>query len=270
MTSYAQRLFYVNKPTLDDKDAFNSNCAGIIQEAAVLGCYHGDRGGIHVYDVTDDRLQGIEEVTAAHEMLHQAYDRLNGGKRERIDDLLQQFYDEGLSDQSIRDKLGIYQQEGVHDLANEMHSIFGTEVAELPVELEEYYRQYFSDRQQVVAFRMASRAAFDDYRNQITTYDDRLRDLQAAIDKNEAELSRRLARINQTRAELDGALDSGNVEQYNAGVPAFNALVSSYNGLLQETQGLVEEYNQLVIQRNAIAVQVTELNQALDSRFTPQ
>jgi Skp family chaperone for outer membrane proteins len=269
MTGYAERLFYVNKPTLDDKETFNVNCAGILTEAAVLGCYKGDRRGIHIYDVTDERLHGIEEVTAAHEMLHQAYDRLSADERARIDGLLNDFYQNGLQNADVRNKISLYEEEHA-PLANEMHSIFGSEVAELPGELEEYYARYFNDRAKVVSFHQQSRAAFNEYRNEIASYDQRLAALQTEISNNEAILEQRLRDINQRRAKLDAHLAADQIDAYNQGVPAFNSLVESYNNLLSRTQTLANDYNGLVAERNALAVQVTNLNAALDSRLTPQ
>lgn len=272
MTSYGERLFLVNRPSIDDKEAFNQNCAGIIEEVAVLGCYHGDRQGIYLYRIEDERLDGIEEVTAAHEMLHQAYDRLGADERELLNNLLQAFYSNELQDQDVREKLGLYNQDNQEELLNEMHSIFGTEIGagELPDELEKHYSRYFTDRSKVVAFRNQSHAAFDEFRKRIAAYDNQLKDLQQQIENNESTLSQSLTDLEQERIRLDNLRASEQIEEYNAGVPNFNGMVDRYNALLQETQNLVEQYNRLVEDRNAVAVQVSDLNAALDSRLTPQ
>lgn len=270
MSDYAERLFFVNHPTLDDKQTFNQNCAGIIQEVAVLGCYHGDRLGIHLYDITDERLHGVEEVTAAHEMLHQAYDRLSSGERQRINQLLQDLYDNGEFDESVREKIDLYKNDADHDLVNEMHSIFGTEVETLPAELEQYYSQYFGDRSKVIGFHKQSRAAFEEFRKKIENYDQQLASLQQQIDSNESELSIKLADLEAERGRLDQLLANDQVADYNAGVPGFNDEVNQYNDLLHSTQNLVDKYNQLVEERNEVAIQASDLNAALDSRLTPQ
>lgn len=270
MTEYAERLFYVNKPQLEDKITFNEACRDLGEEAAVLGCYKGDRGGIYIYDVTDPRLNGIEEVTAAHEMLHQAYDRLDGKTKQRIDGLLQDYYTDGLTDDSVKSKLSIYEKDASSDMANEMHSIFGTEVSNLPTELEEYYKQYFVDRTKVLGYRQMSQAEFDKYRNQIAEYDRRLDELKPMIDQMEVALKAEVAQLKAARAELDADLAAGRVQEYNAGVAPYNALVAAYNKDLAALNKKIEEYNQLVTERNAASVQVSELNRALDSSLTPQ
>lgn len=270
MTDYAERLFFVNKPQLDDKIAFNESCRDLGEEAAVLGCYKGDRRGIHIYDVTDPRLNGIEEVTAAHEMLHQAYDRLDVKTKKRIDKLLQDYYASELTDESVKSKLAVYEKDASSDMANEMHSIFGTEIKDLPTELEEYYKQYFTDRSKVLGYRQMSQAEFDKYRSQIAEYDRKLDELKPIIDHMEQDLKAEVAQLKGAKAELEADLAAGRVQEYNAGVAPYNALVAAYNKDLAALNKKIEEYNRLVTERNAVSVQVGELNRALDSSLTPQ
>jgi hypothetical protein len=270
MSSYGQRLFYVNKPSLDDKVALNQHCEGLAEEAAVLGCFRGDRQGIYIYDITDPRLSGVEQVTAAHEMLHQAYERLDNTQKKRIDSLLEDYYRTKLTDQSVKDKMEIYKKTEPNDLANEMHSIFGTEIKDLPSELEEHYSQYFADRQKVVTYRTQSQAEFDKYRNQIATYDQRLAELKPQIEANEQDLTAQVAAIKAKKAQMESDLAAGNVAAYNAAVAPYNAMVKAYNSDLSATNRLIEEHNKLVKERNEIAVQVKSLNEALNSSLTPQ
>lgn len=267
MTAYAERLFLVNKPELNNKETFNRNCHGLSEEVAVLGCYRGNRNGIYVYNITDPRLAGVEEVTAAHEMLHQAFDRLTRGERERVTKLLQDFVQDGLQDQSVKDKIAIYQQAEADHMATELHSIIGTEVADLPAELEQYYAQYFMDRSKVVAYRQQSQAAFDAYRQQINEYDTRLTQIKPQIEANEADLTVRQQQLRDKKAAMDADLATGKAATYNAAVPEYNRLVRDYNAKLASAKALIEEYNRIVAERNIIAVQVKGLNEALDSRL---
>ncbi len=82
MSDYGRRIFYVTKPELNDQEQFNENCA-TPEKSLVLGCYTGGR--IYVYSVDDERLDGVEEVTAAHEMLHAAYARLSSGEKRDLE-----------------------------------------------------------------------------------------------------------------------------------------------------------------------------------------
>src|SRR6266508_2076863 len=130
MTPYAKRLFYANRPQVEGKQAFNKHCTDPSEQVAVLGCFTGNRFGIYIYDVTDLRLSGVEEVTAAHEMLHQAYQRVGGSGKKRLNNLLQAYYDQKAS-QALKDKIANYKLTEPTEILNEMHSIFGTEAADL-------------------------------------------------------------------------------------------------------------------------------------------
>lgn len=268
MTPYAKRLFYANRPALEGKAEFNAHCTDPSEQVAVLGCYTGNRNGIYLYDVTDERLNGIEQVTAAHEMLHQAYDRLDQGERTRINGLLQSYHDLTATP-ALKNKIASYNTTEPDHLQNEMHSIFATEALNLPPELEEYYQRYFTSRAQLVAFHQRYQSDFDTRRAQLADYDNRLAVLKTRIDAAKQDLDQREQTLRARRVQLDGYLDANQIETYNAAVPGFNALVVAYRDKLNETNRLVEEFNHLLGERNALAVQERQLEQAIDSQIDP-
>ena len=267
MTDYARRLFYVNHPSLESKDDFNMHCGDKAEQTAVLGCYHGNRQGIYIYAVTDDRLAGVRQVTAAHEMLHQAYDRLSAKDRDHIDALLEDYYAHGLTDQSIKDKLDTYKQQPGVVLVNEMHSIFGTEVRNLPPELEQYYKRYFTDRGKIVDYRDAYQAEFTRREAAVKQYDAQLATLQQQITADKALLQSKMDYLNNKETEINQDAANHDQSAYQTAVQAYNATVNDYNALLTTTKGLITTYNNIVNQRNAIALQEQQLQQALDSRL---
>lgn len=269
MTPEARHLFYVNRPELESREDFNRECGDHLEQSIVLGCYHGDRQGIHLYNVTDPRLAGIKQVTAAHEMLHQAYDRLNPEERSRVDKLLNDFAQEASKDERLASKLNIYRKSEPDALNTEMHSIFGTELRNLPLELEEYYKQYFTDRSKVVSFSEAYENEFTKRGQLVADYDTQLRALDSQIDANKGSLDARLKSLNQKRAEVERSASEGNAAAYQANVIAYNRMVAEYNHLVDGTRSLIDQYNQIVAKRNEIAVQEQELRKALDSRLTP-
>src|ERR1700741_2054773 len=78
MTPSATHLFYVNRPAIQDKNEFNQSCPNNGGERTIiLGCYHGHQTGIFLYTVSDPQLNGVMQVTAAHEALHALYERLS-------------------------------------------------------------------------------------------------------------------------------------------------------------------------------------------------
>jgi uncharacterized coiled-coil DUF342 family protein len=270
MTSYARHTFYVNHPQIEsDASKFSGYCQET-EKTIVLGCYHPLQNGIFVYDVKDPRLSGVEQVTAAHEMLHSAYDRLSQKDRQYVDGLLQNYYDNQLQDQRIKDTVDSYRISEPNDLVNEMHSIFGTEIANLPQPLEQYYKRYFSNRAEVAAFANNYQAEFTSRENQIKTDDAQLGNLKNQISDQEADLKTQIDQINSDRDELDRLRSAGQIQQYNAKVASFNREVDSYNNGVARLKSTISAYNSLVATRNAIAVELANLTKSIDTRQTPQ
>jgi uncharacterized protein YukE len=262
-----RRIFYVNHPQLDEKVTFNGDCR-TTEQSIVLGCYVGNKG-IFLLNVTDPRLSGVIEVTAAHETLHAEYDRLSSKERARVDAMTASFF-ATLTDERIKQTVESYRSKDPSVVPNELHSILGTEVEDLPPQLETYYAQYFKDRKAIVRYSQQYEQAFVDLRSQVDSYDKQLERLKAAIDANQAAIDSQSAELENDRRNLDSLRGSGDTAAYNAAVPGFNQKVNAYNSLIQKTKAQIEQYNALIEKRNAVAVQEQELTQALDSNFTTQ
>src|SRR5487761_1471364 len=105
MNAYTRKVFYVNHPAILDKASFNQQCPDNAGESSVvLGCYHSGQKGIFLLNVTDPRLNGVEQVTAAHEVLHAVYARLSSRERTYVDGLLMNYYQHDLHNQRILDE----------------------------------------------------------------------------------------------------------------------------------------------------------------------
>jgi hypothetical protein len=270
MTEQAQHVFYINHPEVVSGAAtFRQKCAST-EQTIVLGCYHGNQRGIYVYDVKNDKLAGVEQVTAAHEMLHAAYDRLSDTEKKRVNALLTAYYKNQVTDQRLIDTINSYKKTEPDQVVNEMHSILGTEVASLPPALESYYKQYFSNRQAVVVYASAYQAEFTNRTNQINADDAKLKDLKASIDKDETSLALQQADLEASRVRLDNLKQTGQIGDYNASVPNYNAKVGYYNANVIRVRANIETYNSLVATRNALAGELRALDEALDTRLQTQ
>lgn len=268
MTDAARHLFYINRPALEDKTTFRQNCPDY-EATIVIGCYRQGQGGIHVLRVTDPRLEGVEQVTAAHEMLHASYDRLSDADRDQVGAWLTAYARDGLRDDRIKSTLKSYEKTEPGEQLNEMYAIFGTEVADLPDELERHYARYFHDRQAVVRLAADYQEAFSSRQKQVEQYDAQLNLLNQQIKTNTDDLASRRAELDRREAQLNRSREQGDIEQYNAGVAGFNQQVNAYNALLTRTKALIEQHNRIVIERNEIAEQTSELRQAIDSDSLP-
>jgi predicted nucleic acid-binding Zn-ribbon protein len=220
--------------------------------------------GIYVYNVTDERLGGVLQVTASHEMLHAAYERLNESDKIRVDGLITEAF-KTVADERIKSTIEDYRKNGA-DTTNELHSILGTEVRTLPPELETYYKRYFTDRQVVVGYSERYEQAFTERKNKVAESDTQLGQLKKQIDTAEATLDAKSKAIETERSRLSGLLSAKSYSAYNAGVPGYNAQVSDYNQQVRSVRGMIDQYNKLVAERNAIVLEEGELVKAIDSR----
>jgi Skp family chaperone for outer membrane proteins len=261
MTNKARRILYVNHPEIQTSAPFAKSCSQVQHEekTIVLGCYTGNQSGIYVLSVNDPRLDGVEQVTTAHEMLHAAYDRLSSSERAKVDAMLMDYYNHDLHDERLQSTIDAYKKSEPNDVVNEMHSIFGTEIAALPTPLEQYYAQYFTNRHQVTAFAADYQSEFTGRQKQVATYDAQLKTMKAQIDADNADLDRRDAQINTSKQQLDSLRTNGSASAYNAAVPAYNAQVNAYNDELAAVKRLIAQYNAIVAARNALVLEEQEL-----------
>lgn len=263
LTDNGRHLFYVYHAELQDSAAFNASC-DFSEQSIVLGCYVSGQG-IYIFDVTDERLKGIHEVTAAHEVLHAAYERLGAKEQTRIDTLTQQTLD-GITDQRIKDTVESYRKRDASIVPNELHSILGTEVSELPAELEQHYAKYFKDRQVVVNFSKQYEQAF-------TERESRRLELKARLDELDITIKNLLEKLNQQSANLSAEYEALERSRDGAEASTFNARVRQYNFEARQYQAQVAEFNKLIEEHsllreehNKLAGEEQELIEAIDSR----
>lgn len=262
MTPHARRLFYINRPVIADRAQFNEKCS--LEASIVLGCYI-PRDGIYLYNINEPRLQGVMEVTAAHEMLHAGYERLDNKERERVDAMTKQAYAQ-LTNERVRRNVESYQRQDPGVVPNELHSILATEVTNLPPQLEDYYRMYFTNRQSVVALSAQYESEFEGRKAKVDSYDKQLGELKIDIEANKNELALQYKNLESEKTRLEALLASGDVQAYNSAVPTFNEQISRYNEIVKTTDRMINRYNEIVQERNSVALEVQNLAEAIDSR----
>jgi hypothetical protein len=260
MSEEGELIYRASTPAIEADDDFTQHCA--IEGGAVLGCYY--EGNLYVYAVTDTRLAGTVEVTAAHEMLHAAYERLSPDERERIDALVEERVATIPDDDPVFEDMALY---APSQHADEWHSRLATEFADLPAELEEHYARYFDDRGKVVELNAQATALFDQLRAQIEA-------LVTEIDALDPVLDARIAAFEAAIADYNADVDSFNARAVNGSFTSqqqfdneYNALVSRGNALDAEGAALdaeITRYNGLVDQLTALDADYADLYSALD------
>jgi hypothetical protein len=236
-------LFYTSHPELNTATEFNTAC-GIRPEQFLLGCYTGET--IHLYDVTEERLDGLREVTAAHEMLHAAFDRLDEKSQERLGVLLEEAYEAHGDDPELAARMDAYAVSQPGTRITELHSIIGTEFAELDPELESYYERYFTDRSIVVGLHAAYVKVFSDLEQQTT---DLSNQILALADEIEADTNTFNADQIVLNTDIDAFIAKNQAYGYSDDPAGFDA----------DKAALIARDAELETRRTAINAKITSL-----------
>lgn len=261
MSRYANRLFLAAKPALLPEQEFDQKCV-FGELGLVLGCYNG--ADIYVLDVTEEELEPVEVVTAAHEMLHVVYSRLNTDEINQLKRHLDRQL-ELIDNKRVLSEIDGYRKDSNSDIYNEMHSIFGTEIGELIPELESHYAKFFDDRSLVLEKSQAYEQVFVELEEEISAYDRQLAGLGRQIDSLELEATISASQIDSQKNRLSQYEQSGDLDLYNQLVPSYNALVIKHNSTVEKLKSLISEYNSLVELRNQNTAARNNLIKSLDS-----
>lgn len=265
LTETGRRVFFASRPQIDAASDFQQHCP--LEGDVVLGCYGGKR--IYVYEVTDERLAGTIEATAAHELLHAVYDRLTPEKAARIDRLVAAYVAALPADDANRAVVEGYAEA---QRADEWHSRLGIGYAELPASLEAHYAEVFLDRARIVAFTTGSTAELDDYSERI----DRLSaELEAASDDLAARSAVYDEAITQLTADIEDfnrRADSGRFasrEAFDAERDALLDRQAALEGDRVQLNADVDAYNAKLAELTSLDAERAELFAQLDSRSAP-
>ena len=261
--------FYLSEPVLEGTQIFNQYCGRREEKSAILGCYDGTR--IYVYDVDDERLQGIEEVTAAHEMLHAAWDRLSMRERTRLEPLLESAYQE-LRTEELTERMEYYDRNEPGEHYNELHSILATEFTDLPAELEQYFKQYFSDRRAVVAIHDSYQRQFTERQARIDQLYQRLTVMVEQINSATQQYNAASAQLNNDIQEFNRQAEAGKYSSESAFYQDRNQLVSRAETLDAERsriEAVIADFEAIKREYEQLADETQDLQRSIDSSLAP-
>lgn len=262
--------FYASRPSLETATDFNAKCDKREESTAILGCYVNQR--IYIYDVTDERLDGIRPVTAAHEMLHAVYERMTMAEREQLSKLLGVEYKKLKNDSEFAKRMEFYARTEPGQRDNELHSIIGTEVAHIAPELEEHYKKYFSDRGKVIALHNSYSTIFENLQKRAEELSGLLHDLGNRIEENTAMYNTRVERLNTDIGAFNARAEGGGFdsqEQFNNERAALLARADELDALRASINTDIAQYETLRQELAGIATQSQELNRSINSSLAP-
>jgi len=267
MTDEGRFLFYASRPEIAGAGEFDTHCSSQLEDIGILGCYQHAGKRIYLFDVTDDRLDGIEEVVAAHEMLHAAWDRMSADERDALGPLLEVAAATKSDDPEFASTLEYYAQAEPGERLNELHSIIGTEFGELSPELEAHYAEYFTDRSALVALHDTSHAVFQQQQDAIDAIVAQLDELQTSVDADYTTYNTGYDQLNADIADFNARASGGDFTSQSQFNSERNALVqrqSDLDTLYATIQERADQYDVLVAQLDDLNAQVDELNQSIN------
>lgn len=262
-------LFYASRPSLLARDAFNEACrSSATEQTAVLGCYSANR--IYLFNIDNAQLDGIKEVTAAHEMLHAAYQRLSSAERQHVDSLLsvQSF---GKDEGRINQLLSEYAKSEPGERLNELHSILGTEVATLSPELEAYYSQYFSSREKLVSLSQQYQTVFAQLKSRQESLVADLNRLADTIDQSGSAYKRNLQVLSSDVEGFNARAQSGSMSrsEYDSERASLESRQSGLRSDYDSIQALIAQYEKERTELASINTEANVLNRSINSSLKP-
>lgn len=265
LTDKGKFTFFATRPDVLEQDAFNKSCPRQEAGSPILGCYTTD-DRIYMYNVTSEQLDGMKEVTAAHEVLHAVWQRTSTEERERLGALLKEAYLK-IDDQALKTRMEYYERTEPGEFVNELHSILGTETKKLGPELESYYSSFFN-RDKVLALH-------DNYSTVYLELTARAEVLFSDMEKSSSSIDAATATYNASLAAYSSDIQSFNSRaqsgsfnsnaQFNSERAALVARADQLEADRQSINGMIATYNKCYDEYQKIADKLKVLNDGMDS-----
>ncbi len=251
LTDSAKITLRATHPSLESRDDFNRNCDSHDEDVSILGCFTNNR--IYIYNVTADALKGVRESTMSHELLHALWERLPDAEKSTVSKQLTDVYNDEKYHALLAADLELYPES---ERIDELHSRVGTEIADLPSDLETYYAKYFKDQDKIVSYYNSYIAPFNELEN-------RAEALLAKYETMSAEIDEKTKAYYADAEKLSADIDEFNNCANTAGCFATDyAFRVARNALIARQDALSETYeslNNLIIECNKIADEYNDI-----------
>ena len=261
--------YFASRPELDFAKEFNGECRSREQGNAILGCYKNQR--IYIYNVNDERLNGLKEVTAAHEMLHAAYERLPESDKKAVNTLLEKEYSKN-SDAEFSKRMDYYKRNQPGEEYNELHSIIGTEFADISPQLEDYYKRYFNNRSQVVALHSKYSDKFKELKQGSASLRKELENLSISINNASLKYNKDISNLNSEINAFNSRAKNGDFSSQEDFLNERSYLIKSTRKLEQDRANInryIGQYESKRIEYNKLVDESNSMYKAMDSTLAP-
>jgi hypothetical protein len=251
MSDRGRFLFYASSPQVVQGDAFDAVCSRDQPDIGVLGCYTLADGRIYLFEISNLELQAFEVVVAAHEMLHAAWDRMTAAEQAALVDPLEAAFATVDADDELIDRIAAYEDFDPDSRIPELYAIIGTELRELPDDLEQHYAEFFDDRAAVVA-------QWEEVKTLFLELEAELDRLSAELDRLALEIDAEQAAANQAAAVLEADIATFNSRASRPGG------YTSQSAFERDRQALIARQDALAASIDATNVKVTTYNSLLE------
>ena len=261
--------YFASRPELDFAKEFNGECRSREQGNAILGCYKNQR--IYIYNVNDERLNGLKEVTAAHEMLHAAYERLPESDKKAVNTLLEKEYRKNI-DTEFSKRMDYYKRNQPGEEYNELHSIIGTEFADISPQLEDYYKRYFNNRSQVVALHSKYSDKFKELKQGSASLRKELENLSISINNASLKYNKDISNLNSEINTFNSRAKNGDFSSQEDFLNERSYLIKSTRKLEQDRANInryIGQYESKRIEYNKLVDESNSMYKAMDSTLAP-
>ena len=261
--------YFASRPELDFAKEFNGECRSREQGNAILGCYKNQR--IYIYNVNDERLNGLKEVTAAHEMLHAAYERLPESDKKAVNTLLEKEYRKN-SDTEFSKRMDYYKRNQPGEEYNELHSIIGTEFADISPQLEDYYKRYFNNRSQVVALHSKYSDKFKELKQGSASLRKELENLSISINNASLKYNKDISNLSSEINTFNSRAKNGDFSSQEDFLNERSYLIKSTRKLEQDRANInryIGQYESKRIEYNKLVDESNSMYKAMDSTLAP-
>ncbi|MDO4978774.1 MAG: hypothetical protein Q4E47_01295 [Candidatus Saccharibacteria bacterium] len=267
LTDTGTRILKASAPKLEDNEEFNSHCTASDASAYVLGCYEPRSGSIHLYNITTTDLPGIVESTTAHELLHAIWTHLKFWEKNSITTELAEFYNKLPEDAQLRETMELY---GSDEFYDELHSRLGTEIKDLPENLENHYAKYFKNQDHIVDL-------FNSYSDKYRGIEKRLKKLEEEINAKSEEVESETTfyhnwgeELNNKIIEFNTSVEEIDMATYIAKRNELQTEIDKFNEYYKNLSAKIDELNELINEYNEYAVKQKEISDHIDSTAVPE
>ena len=262
LTGRGEFLFNAAQPELNEASEFNTNCRKDKSEIAVLGCYRD--GYIYIYNIVDDRLNGIRELTAAHELLHAVWTRMSNDEKKDLGTTLLQVYEDNT--ETLEEDIATYEEK---DRLEEIFVRAGTEVKSLPDNLEKMYAEIFENQDKIVDFYNNYIAVFRAMKLEMAELTSEMEILMDEINIKTEEYEKQFDQLEadiisfNSCAEIAGCFENNSV--FYTRRSQILSRQDELSALNEEINVLIDEYNEKVDLYNADVTESYKLQDMINS-----